>query len=253
MFETTQHHDITVLTMQHGKANVQDLEFLHAFVERIDELEREEVGALVLTGSGSVFSAGVDLVRLVDGGGAYLREFLPALTTAFDRLFRFPRPVVAAVNGHAMAGGCVFVCACDRRLMAAGTARIGVTELRVGVPFPTVAFEIVRYAAGSRWTQELVLLAETYEPEGALLRGLVDEVVPPDELLPRALDVAARLGAVPRVTFGLTKRQLRAPTLARIAAHQEQFEHEIVGVWAQPEMRRAIAAFVDANLRRGRN
>ena len=251
MFETTPHGDVVLLTMQHGKANVQDLEFLRAFVEQLDTLERDAVGAVVLTGTGSVFSAGVDLIRLVDGGDAYLREFLPALTSAFRRLFRFPRPVVAAVNGHAMAGGCVLVCACDRRLMAQGAGRIGVTEMRVGVPFPTVGFEIVRYAVGSRWTQELVLLAETYHADEAMERGLVDEVVAAEALVPRAVDVAAQLAAIPRRTFELTKRQFRAPALARIAELEERFEPEVTAAWQDPEMRRAIEAFVQQHLRRG--
>ena len=252
MFETTQHQDVTVLAMRHGKANVQDVEFLHAFVDHLDTLERDGVGAVVLTGSGTVFSAGVDLVRLVDGGDDYLREFLPALTAAFDRLFRFPRPVVAAVNGHAIAGGCVFVCACDRRVMASGAGRIGVTELRVGVPFPTVAFAIVRYAAGSRWAQELVLLAETYAADEAQLRGLVDEVVAPEQVLPRAVELAQQLAAIPRRTFELTKRQLRAPTLERVDRLTARFEQQISASWQHPEMRDAITAFVDATLRRPR-
>ena len=79
-----------------------------------------------------------------------------ALSLAFGSVFTFRRPVVAAINGHAIAGGCVFACACDHRVMARGSGVIGLTELRVGVPFPTYAFEIVRFATAPEYLQELI-------------------------------------------------------------------------------------------------
>ena len=106
----------------------------------------DQARAVVITGSGSVFSAGVDLQRIVAGGPSYVREFLPALSDSFMAIFDHPGPVVAAVNGHAIAGGCVIAAACDVRLMAHG--KIGLAELSVSVPFPPVAMEIMRYAVG---------------------------------------------------------------------------------------------------------
>ena len=83
--------------------------------------ESPSTRALVLTGSGAMFSAGVDLLRVVAGGADYVRVFLPAINRMFQALFAFPKPVVAAVNGHAIAGGCIMVCAADWRLMARET------------------------------------------------------------------------------------------------------------------------------------
>jgi enoyl-CoA hydratase len=97
-------------------------------VARFAGLGRGGHRAAVLTGHGPIFSAGVDLLRLRDGGPGYLEEFLPALSDAFLAVFRCPLPVVAAVNGHAVAGGCILVSACDRRVMNADHGRIGVTE-----------------------------------------------------------------------------------------------------------------------------
>ena len=97
-----------------------------------------------------MFSAGVDLLKVVDGGAVYVRMFLPVFRRVFESLFDYPKPVVAAVNGHAIAGGCVLACAADHRVMAAGTARIGMPELLVGVALPTVALETVRCACPSR-------------------------------------------------------------------------------------------------------
>src|SRR5262249_41228244 len=153
----------------HGKVHALDLELLLAFTETMQRLAGGP--AVVLTGTGTVFSAGVDLRRIVAGGPAYVREFLPALSAAFLAVFDHPRPVVAAVTGHAVAGGCVIAAACDVRLMSAGT--IGLTELLVGVPFPTSALEIVRFAAGPAATG-LALTGRALTPGEAFQIGLVD-------------------------------------------------------------------------------
>ncbi|WP_163451993.1 enoyl-CoA hydratase/isomerase family protein, partial [Escherichia coli] len=85
---------------------------------------------------GKIFSAGVDLLQISDGGLSYVQKFLPALHRMFDTEFDFPKPVVAAVNGHAIAGGCVLASCADKRIAARDVGRIGVTEVLVGVPFP---------------------------------------------------------------------------------------------------------------------
>src|SRR6476660_1842651 len=117
-------------------------------------------GPIVLTGAGACFSAGVELRAILDGGGTYTDRFLAAVSAAFLAVFDHPAPVVAAVNGHAIAGGCVFAMAADVRLMSAGT--IGITELAVGVPFPMAALEICRYAMGTSATRA-ALLADTID------------------------------------------------------------------------------------------
>ena len=118
--------------------------------------EQSAAGALVITGQGKMFSAGVDLPRLVEGGAAYVREFLPAMNHAFETLFAFPKPLVVAVNGHAIAGGCVMACCADYRIMAREPGRIGIPELLVGVPFPVVPLEIVRFATPPQHLQALI-------------------------------------------------------------------------------------------------
>src|SRR5262245_56861343 len=126
---------IVVLPMTHGKVNALDIEFCDALAARFNDLRKSDTKAVVLTGQGGIFSAGVDLKRLSAGGADYIRRFLPALHRLYEAVFFYPKPVIAAVNGHAIAGGCVLACAADRRVMARDAGRIGVTELLTGVPF----------------------------------------------------------------------------------------------------------------------
>src|SRR5439155_21454977 len=129
--------------------NAVDVELLEAIAEQLAAMAAEPAApAVIITGAGRAFSAGVDLVRFLDDGADYARRLVPAISGAVTAVLAYPAPVVAAVNGAAIAGGCVLACACDWRVLARG-APIGPTELAVGVPFPTAALQAVRYAAGT--------------------------------------------------------------------------------------------------------
>src|SRR3954447_24225973 len=183
MIQLSHRGGIAIVTMIHGKANALDLEFCEALAAQFEALRSSDTKAVVLTGQGRMFSAGVNLIRLSEGGAAYVRRFLPALHRLYDMVFFFPKPVVAAVNGHAIAGGCVLQACADRRIAATGGGRIGVTELLVGVPFPALAFEVMRFATPPAFFAETMLSGATYGPETALARRLVDELAEPAALV----------------------------------------------------------------------
>ena len=227
MIEIGEVDGIATLTLSHGPVNAMDLELLTALPAALDEVAAAP--AIVLTGAGRSFCAGVDLKRIVTGGPDYVRSFMPALSTALLAVFEHPKPVVAAVNGHALAGGCILAAACDQRLMCGGT--IGVTELAAGVPFPAAALEILRHVAGPA-TDRLVLTAERLRPEEATAVGLVDKVVEPEALRDRAIGEARALGAAPAEVYALAKRQLRAPALARIHETREVDDPEVLRIWS---------------------
>jgi enoyl-CoA hydratase len=248
MLSTEMRGDVAVLRMEHGRANALDLELLAGLTARLGELEGS-AAALVLTASGSIFSAGVDLFRLLDGGPGYLERFLPALDEALARLYTFPRPAVAAVNGHAIAGGCILALACDHRILADGPGRIGVPELQVGVPFPPLPLEIVRAALPAPVAQEAIATGRTYAAAEALARGFADELVAPERLLDRACEVAAALGAMPPAAFALTKRQLRQPALDRVEAAGD-LRAAVAAAWADEATQRAVRAYLDRTLRK---
>lgn len=251
MFEVTQQDEIAVLRMSHGKANTIDLEFCQGMAERLEEIEKSSSKALVLTGEGNIFSAGLDLVRVLEEGSEYLQSLGPILAKAFEILFFFPKPVVAAVNGHAIAGGCFLACAADHRIMTLGRSRIGVPELLVGVPFPTVALEIMRFATDSRQLQRLMYGGDTYLPEDAINMGLIDELVEPADLMDGALAEAQKLTIVSARAFAHTKRHIRQPVLERIRDGKPEFEPSVLEMWGAPETLAAIRSYVARTLNKG--
>jgi enoyl-CoA hydratase len=249
MIERTQHEGILALRLAHGKASALDVELLDALQRELEGVATD-VRAVVLTGTGSIFCAGVDLIRLTQEGAAYVGRFLPLLSRVLRTLFSFPRPVVVAANGHAIAGGCILVLACDVRLMAEGTGRIGVPELLVGVPFPAAALEVVRFAVPLDKMQALLYTGRTLLPQEALAAGLVDEVVAPENLLTRAQEIAGQLAQIPPEVYRLTKQALRAPAVERIERARVMQDAAALEVWAAAETHAQIREYLRRTLRK---
>jgi enoyl-CoA hydratase len=232
-----------VLRLSHGGLNLMDAELLEAIMLAFRQLPGGDVRSVVITGHGQVFCAGLDLKRYMAGGADYARHLPLLVGKAFEAVFNCPLPVVAAVNGHAIGGGCVLACCADVRVMADGDGKIGLPELRVGVSFPRAALEIVRYAVGGVSARRLALGTLTYRPQQAAEMGLVDEVVPADELLDRAKIVARTLAEQsPADTFTVTKAQLHSDALERIDRYRDDenmlaqrlwVEHAVIDGWAK--------------------
>jgi enoyl-CoA hydratase len=235
-----------VLTLSSGRVNALDVELLEELTGALRELQRSGAAALVVTGAGRVFSAGVDLNRVVEGGVGYTDRLIPALSEAFEALFCYPAPTVAAINGAAIAGGCVLACACDRRLISA-EAQIGASEVRVGVPFPVAALEVMRYACGDR-AEGALLGGRVYRGAEAIANGLAHRVVAED-LVDAAVAEASDLGDIPVDAYRHTKAQLRAPTLVRMRAAGD-IDAEVRRLWGADQTQRRIAAYLEGLRRR---
>ncbi|MDX1594239.1 MAG: enoyl-CoA hydratase/isomerase family protein [Gammaproteobacteria bacterium] len=252
MIETEKREDgVVVLTLAHGKANVMDLELCTVLAERFEALADAPPPALVVTGTGRTFSAGVDLGRLLDGGADYVVEFRPSLDRMLQSLLDVPCPVVAAVNGHAIAGGCLLACAADRRLMANGSGRVGLPELRVGVPFPPLALELARSVIRQVWLQRLISGGETLDPETAETAGLVDERVDVEHLVDRAAALAASLTSIGAPAYALTKAMLQQPLRDRTERSRETFAERVDALWGDPATFEAVRAFVTRTMGKG--
>jgi enoyl-CoA hydratase len=237
LIEREERDGIVTLRLAHGKASAMDVELMEALIGAFETAS--DARAIVLTGTGSIFSAGVDLFRLTNEGAPYVERFFPLLRDCIQMLFELPVPVVAAANGHAIAGGCILVCACDYRLMADGNGRIGVPELLVGVPFPEAALKVMQFAVPN--VAPLVITGKTLLPREALDARMIDEVVDPASLLERAHAVASQLAAIPRQSFRLTKRMLRGLGADDAAGMK---------VWTDPAIHQHIKEYLARTVRK---
>jgi enoyl-CoA hydratase len=201
--------EVAVLRMNAGKANAISGTFLAQLGAQLDALG--DARALVITGYQSFFSGGLDLPALLSLDPAQMSAFIDAFGASMLRVFELPLPVIAAVNGHAVAGGCVLALQADQRLMADGNARIGLNEVTLGIGLPTVVVETLRCQVPSPSLRPIALEGRMLLAREALQLGLVDEVVAPAELEQRAVARARELGSLPRGAYAQIKAALRRP------------------------------------------
>jgi enoyl-CoA hydratase/carnithine racemase len=202
---------IARITLDDGKVNAMSLPFFEALNAALDAAERDGAKTVILTGRSGMFSAGLNLKVLPTLGPDELRTTLRTFGRTMLRVFTFPIPIVAALGGHAIAGGAMLAYACDVRLMADGAFRLHLNESAIGLPLPTWAILIAQSAVPVRWQAEAILHARAYAPAEALERGLVERVVAPDRLLDEAAALAAPLAALDTGAYAESKRRLRAP------------------------------------------
>lgn len=245
MIDLSQQDGIAVLTLKNPPANALDPEFMETILGGLDEVESSDARAVIVTGENSVFSAGADLFRVLEATREQIEGGIETMSNLFARLFTFPKPTVAAVNGHAIAGGSVLTCACDYRIAAEGDFRLGFSELAVGVPFPAWALEILRFGSGWKHARDLALMARTVSVEKALAMGIVDEVVPAGELMEKATRAAQRLARVPAGTYAVTKRALIAPALRNVERLGKEHDRDVVDQWASEEVHDSIREFLE--------
>jgi enoyl-CoA hydratase len=250
MFELENLGDVARLRLVHGKANALDLELLEALEQAVERVRTGPARALVLAGGPRIFCAGVDLLRLLREGEHYVRRFLPALDRLLLALYRLPLPVVAAVAGHAIAGGCVLACTADRRLGARG-ARLAVPELQLGVPFPLVPLELVAAVVPAARHGDVLWQGRTVVGEEALATGLLDELLDAEAVEPRALAVAAELARLDGPALRWNKELRRRPLLERFARENAEAAARALELWTRPEARAAIERYVQATFKPG--
>ncbi len=229
--EFEQGSDVAILCMNEGKANSIGPAFLESMEAALDRVSAASPNALVVTGEGKHFCAGLDLAGMNDFTVEQLDRFLVAFERALVRFFVLPFPVVAAVNGNAIAGGCILAGAADYRLAALGEYRIGVNEARLGVSFPSIALEVPRFLLPPAAFARSVLEGDLYPPAEAAALGLVDELVAADHLLDRAFEVARRYCRSPKSAFAQVKREMRAPVLERVERQGEESRAAFRDLW----------------------
>ncbi len=204
--------EIVVLTLDRPRANAFSPELGEELSAALTD--STEAGAVVLASSlPGMFSAGWDLPRLISLDRASFEAFVAGYCDLVRQVFAFPRPVVAALAGHAIAGGLILAGAADERIAAEGRGEVGLSEVLLGVPVPACLLEIFRHAIGPRATERLASTGENLSMERALATGLVDRIVPAESLLSEALDRAHLLADRPAGAFTSIKQRARAGAL----------------------------------------
>lgn len=207
------HESVAVVTMARPPANAMTADGLLELADTVQRLGVDEATcAVVITGQGRTFSAGLDLRGVIDMPSADQESLIEALNQAFLAVYSCPRLVVAAVNGHAIAGGLVLALCCDVRLVADVELKAGLAEVRVGVVYPVGAIEVVRHELAPSVARRLVLTGANVDAHEGVALGVFDRVVPPDGLLDAAVAVAR--DHPPPEGFAKIKAQLRQPALA---------------------------------------
>jgi enoyl-CoA hydratase len=199
---------VTLVQIDHPPANAMDPALLSDALAVLDRVRVDDPGAVVLTGSGRFFSGGADLRVVPSLPPAEQAEMARGINALFAGWYELPRPVVTAVNGHAVAGGLILALCGDVRIGAA-SGQYGLTEVRVGIPYPSVALAVVAHELTPSATRRLALTAALVDSATALDLGVFDEVVDDEQVLPRGLEVARELAALPPRTYALTKQRLR--------------------------------------------
>jgi enoyl-CoA hydratase len=208
MIDIEDRDGVAILRMNRPPANALDPGFIEEALDGLDRLRAEEPPAVVLTGSGRFFSGGADLKVVPALGPEDQLRMARGSNELFAAFYGFPRPLVCAVNGHAVAGGLVLALCGDHRV--SGTSgSFGLTEVKVGIPYPPSAMAVVQSELAAATARRLVLRGELLGSTAMVDLGVFDEVVPDDEVLSRALEVALELAALPARTFEVVKRSLR--------------------------------------------
>jgi enoyl-CoA hydratase len=217
--------DVTVLRLSRG-ANTLDEESICCLDDALAALERDGAPALVVCSAHtSVFSPGLDLKRLDGQPRDVIRRVMVGFNALLRRLAVYPAPTVAAVAGHAIAGGCLLALACDRRVMARSGARIGLSEVNLGIPVPAGAVAMLVALYQTRAVEQLVLEGDGFGGERALELGLVERLAAPGEVLADARRLARHLASRPRPGWATAKAYLRHD-LARVMEERDTAELE---------------------------
>lgn len=203
------------IRLDDGKVNALSYPLMDGFMAALDRAE-SEAGAVLISGRAGRFSAGFDLKVMMTGPDAAV-SMLRRGAQLFTRLYGFPRPVVVACTGHAVAGGALLLLTADRRVGADGEFKIGLNEVAIQMTLPRLGMELARDRLNPQRITEATLFATLYSAREAVDVGYLDAVIAPEELMETAAAEAAALAKLPGGAFAGTKHRLREYTLARIA------------------------------------
>jgi len=235
MIETIDHGNIRELRMNRPPVNAMDGELLSALREAVRAAPDDGCRAIVLSGREKVFSAGLDLPTLLELDDDEMEDFVDTFFDAMDTVVSSPIPTAAAITGHAPAGGAVFATFCDWRVMADGPFGFGYKEVQVGITLPSVVYQAVVRAAGTRVADLMGVTGRLIGPREAMAMGLVDWVAPPEEVVAKAVEHCGELAALPRRAMDNTRTMVRRELVEYVNRNHRRDANFFYEEWNRPE------------------
>lgn len=233
---------IVVIKLNRGVTNALNLELLHALAEALDQVRQDpNVHGLVLTSeSEKFFSIGFDIPQLFDLARPGFEVFYQTFNRVCLNLFTLTKPTVVALRGHAVAGGCVLALCCDYRFSVEGRTLMGLNEVKLGVPVPYVADRIMHKLAGIRIARDVMESGEFFEAADSLRMGLVDRILPIEQVLEASIEKAATMGAFPRRGLAMIKRNRVETVEAEVRASLTEKERVFIDCWYDEDTRERL-------------
>ena len=223
---------IATVTLSRGKVNALNEPAIEQINSHFTDLENDNtVKAIILTGQGNFFSFGFDIPEFLSYSKDSFIRCLSKFTDLYTRIFLFPKPIVAALNGHTMAGGCMLAIACDYRIMVSGKARIALNEIGFGASVLAGSVEMLKYCTGQKNAQSILCSGAMYSAEEARQFGLVDQISSQENLTEDAGKVAQDLAGKDSTAFRSIKNLLRRPVAEEMAKKEEGVIREFVDIW----------------------
>lgn len=242
MLHITDHGRVRELRLDRPPVNALDLALMEALATALDGAKAAGCGAVVLSGAPGRFSGGLDVPAL-------LTLDRPGIRTVWERFFGLMRaiatselPIAAALTGHSPAGGTVLALFADYRVFAEGPFTMGLNEVQVGLPVPEVLIRALTYAVGPRLAERLAVPGRLVSPTEALRSGLVDELAPPEAVVPRALAWAQDLLLRPPLAMAETRRRARRPLHEAFTTVDAELLDRLADQWFAPEAQATLSA-----------
>ncbi len=244
---------LAVVRMRRSHGNAINDELVGELIDVCGEVERNtEIRGVLLAAGGKLFCPGLDLQELVELDRDAMHAFTVRFNACVFALYNLSRPLVAALHGHAVAGGCVLSLTADWRVLAEG-AMVGLNEVRVGVPFPFGVAMLLKSTVPHARLEEVALFGKNYTGSEAIDSGLVHEVRPVEGFESYCLQRLAELADRDAYALAVTKRYLRRATAESMREGDAEFAHEFVDSWFRPETRQRILQLVEQLRARGKS